>query len=227
MGVFFFLPLTLIQVHGYSATAAGAASLPFVLIMSVLSRWSGGLVDRFGARPPLILGPLVAAVGLALFALPGTDGPYWTTFFPAMAVLGLGMAIAVPPLTTTVMNAVDVRHVGIASGINNAVSRTAGLLAIALLGLVVLHVFDRELERRMNATTLGADVRAGMRAERIKLGGMEPPATASPAERVAVRAAVAESFVAAFRRMALLGAGLAATSALAAALFVGAPRTTP
>jgi len=219
-GAFFFLPLDLIQAQRYSATAAGAASLPFVLVLFLLSRWSGGLVDRFGARLPLIVGPVIAAGGFALLALPGIGGSYWGTFFPAMVVLGLGMAVSVAPLTTAVMNAVEVRHAGIASGINNAVARAAGLLAIAVLSVLVLHVFNRELDRRLSGMSLSPALVAALDAERVKLGGAEAPREARAADRVAIQRVIAEAFVAAFRWMALVAAGLALASALTATVMM-------
>jgi EmrB/QacA subfamily drug resistance transporter len=136
-GSLYFVPFVLINVHHYTPTEAGAALLPFVIIMAAASRWSGGLVARIGARKPLILGAILTTFGFLAFALPGTDGSYWTTFLPAATILGCGGALFVAPLTTTVMNSVPVEHSGVASGINNAVARTAGLIGVAVLGVIV------------------------------------------------------------------------------------------
>ena len=144
-GGLYYLPLNLIQVQGYGAAAAGAAMLPFIAIMFVLSGWAGTLVDSVGPKLPLVGGPLLAGAGFLLFTVPSIGGSYWSTFFPAVCVLGLGMAITVAPLTTTVMNSVGADRAGVASGVNNAVSRTAGLIAIAVFGIVMAGAFSREL----------------------------------------------------------------------------------
>ena len=220
--VLFLLPLDLIQVQGYSATAAGAATLPLVLILFLLSRWSGGLLDRFGARLPLVVGPVIAAGGFALLARPGVGGGYWATFFPAMVVLGLGMAVTVAPLTTTVMNAVDVSHAGIASGVNNAVSRASGLIAIAVMSVPLLHVFNTELEHRLTELGLRAELVAQVQAQRTMLASAEAPSSASASERLAIDQAIAEAFVSGFRFVALAAAALALVSAVTAALTIDA-----
>jgi len=224
-GTLFFLPFNLIQVQGYSATAAGAAFLPFVLIMFSLSRWAGGLVDRYGAKRPLVVGPVIAAGGYLLFALPGVGGSYWATFFPAVVVLGLGMATSVAPLTTAVMGSVARRHTGVASGVNNALSRTAGLLAIAVLGIFVLLTFNANLDEHLAKMELPAQVRVQIDAQRTRLAGAQVPSGLSAQTRAALEQAINRSFVAGFRLIMFINAGLALASALVAALLVeGRPK---
>jgi len=218
--VMFLLPMDLIQVHGYSATAAGAATLPFIVIMFLLSRWSGGLIDRFGARRPLVAGPLVVGAGFVLLALTGTGGRYGSTFLPAMVVMGLGMALTVAPLTTTVMNAVEVTHAGLASGVNNAVSRAAGLLALAVISTPLLAVFGHQLERRLAGTGVRAETVAAVRSQRMMLAGLKPPATATASEREAIGRASRDAFVAAFRFVTWTAAALALAGAAVAALTI-------
>jgi EmrB/QacA subfamily drug resistance transporter len=223
-GTLFFLPLNLIQVQHYSPTAAGAALLPFIVIMSLLSRWSGGLITTYGPKLPLIIGPLIAATGYALFILPGVGGRYWTNFFPSILFLGLGMAISVAPLTTTVMNSVSRNRAGIASGVNNAVARTAGLLAVAILGIVMLHVFSDRLDQRLVERKLSASVSRSLQSQRTKLAAIVPPENQDLATKQAIRRAIDESFVSGFRAVMLIGAALAVASAATALLFVGAPK---
>ncbi|MGD9536785.1 MAG: MFS transporter [Alphaproteobacteria bacterium] len=223
-GALFFLPFNLIQIQGYSATLAGATFLPFTLIMGVLSRWSGALVDRFGARWLLIIGPIISAAGIALFALPGIGGSYWATYFPAMAVLGLGMAVSVSPLTTTVMNAVGKRHAGVASGINNAVSRIAGTLAIAILGVLAVGVFGAAFDARIAALGLSAEQRGALIAQVAGLAEIVLPDTLGQADRAALGDAVGESFIQSFRAVMLVCAALALLGALCAALTIRARR---
>jgi EmrB/QacA subfamily drug resistance transporter len=223
-GALFFFPLNLIQVQGYSATAAGAALLPFILLMFLLSRWSGGLVHRYGAKLPLTVGPAITAIGFALFAVPGVGGSYWTTFFPAVVVLGLGMAISVAPLTTVVMGAVAVSHAGLASGINNAVSRVAGLLAIAVMGIFVLNTFNSSLDSHLSRLELPPQVQQALNEQRAKMAGAEVPAGVSGEVGVELKQAIAESFVASFRVAAFIAAGLALASALTASLMIEGKR---
>ena len=216
----FFLPFNLIQVQGYSATAAGATFVPFVIIMFLLSRWAGGLVTRFGAKLPLVVGPIITACGFILYSLPSIGGSFWTTYFPAIVVVGLGMTVTVSPLTTTVMGAVASSHAGIASGINNAVSRMAGLLAIAVFGIVVLAVFSASLDQQLTALHLAPGVQQAIEAQRIKLASIDIPTNLSAPVQAQLKNAIGLSFVSAFRVVAYLCAALALVSALSAALLV-------
>ena len=219
-GALFFLPFNLIQVQHYSPTAAGAALGPFPILMFLLSRWSGGLVDRYGARLPLIIGPTLAAVGLGLMTVPGIGGSYWTTFFPAVIVLGLGMAICVAPLTTTVMDAVEVRYAGAASGINNAVSRVAGLLAIAGLGIVVSTTFNASLNQRLAPLNLSLQAQQFLNAQRINLAAAGVPPGLSSNVSAALQEAISRSFLDGFRCVMGIAAGLAISSAVIAAFML-------
>jgi EmrB/QacA subfamily drug resistance transporter len=213
----FLTPLNLIQVQHYTATAAGAALLPFPVIMFSLSRWSGGLVARVGSRLPLTVGPVISAIGLALYARPGIGGSYWTTFFPAVVVLAFGMAITVAPLTTTVMGAVDRDRAGVASGINNAVSRVAGLLAIAVFGVLLARTFESHVRRPLDALGVPPAARSAIDRELRKIAGADVTQIPGvpPEERCTIRAIVDEGFVFSFRLVILSCAGLA----LAAAAF--------
>lgn len=219
-GSLFFLPLNLIQVQGYSATSAGAAFLPLITIMFVLSRWTGGLADRVGAKLPLVVGPTVAAAGFALFALPGIDPNYWETFFPAICVLGVGMSITVAPLTTTVMNAVAGDLVGTASGVNNAVSRAAGLLAIAVFGIVLIRGFDTTLGPALGRLNLSDGMLSSVMAQRQKLAGIVIPANMPSNDALALRQAIGMSFVTGFRWVMGISASLALISAISAWWFI-------
>jgi MFS family permease len=214
-GVLFFLPLDLIQVQHYTATEAGAALLPLILIVFLLSRWSGGLIVKYGARLPLMVGPLIAGVGFGLFTRGAAGGSYWAGVFPAVIVLGLGLAVSVAPLTTTVMSSIDQSRAGVASGINNAVSRVAGLLAIAALGLVFASSFNGRLERGLDGLGLSAAERYGVEAQRGRLA-------AATSDDARVQRLIRESFVGAYRVVLWIAAGLSVASALSAAALIEA-----
>lgn len=218
-GAMFFIPFNLIQVQGYSATAAGAALLPFVALLSTMSRWAGALASKIGPRLLLGCGPLVAAVGFLLLARPGVGGSYWTTFFPGILGLGAGMGLTVAPLTASVMGAVDPRHAGVASGINNAVARTAGLLAIAALGVLLSARFNQVLDAALAPLSLPANVAQAVDAQRVRLGGADFAGFAT-ALRAPLHAAFATAYVAAFRGVMVASAALAAAAGAAGLVVV-------
>lgn len=219
-GGLFFVPLNLIQVQGYSATAAGAALLPFILLVFLLSRWAGGLVDSYGQRTPLIVGPIISGIGYALFAVPSVGGSYWLTFFPGAFVLGLGMAVSVAPLTTTVMSSVQSSFAGTASGINNAASRVASLLAIALFGVIMTPVFNASLDRALAQAKLPQAVVQAIESQRDRLAAIELPPQIDAASRLVANEAIANAFVSGFRWIMVISAFCCLLSAVAAWLMI-------
>lgn len=208
-GVLFFFPLDLIQVQGYTATQAGAALLPFILLMFLLSRWAGGLIKQFGSRLPLVVGPAIAAVGFALFLRSGIGDSYWVSFFPATVALGLGMAVSVAPLTTVVMNSVTEDHVGAASGINNAISRIAGLLAIAILGFVMTISFNQNLMKGLKTYSIPIAIQHEIINQRSQLADIKT--NNQYAQRL-----VQESFVVGYKAVLWISIALALASSLSA-----------
>jgi EmrB/QacA subfamily drug resistance transporter len=215
-GTLFFLPLNLVQVRGYSATQAGLALLPLIAIISLLSRWVGGLMNRTGARGLMVAGAAIAAAGYGLFAVPGVAGTYWTTYFPALTVLGIGMALCVAPLTTVAMDAAPSERAGIASGVNNAISRVASLLAIACLGALFVWWFRHVLATRLDAMHLDTTLHRAVESETGSLAAMKIPPGADPATAAALKQAISHAFISSFRLVSLMSAGLALLSALTA-----------
>lgn len=214
--ILYFLPFNLIQVQGFTATQTGAANLPFVLIMFLLSRWSGSLYDRFGARLPLTIGPLLAASGFLLLGyLPGVHTRYWTRFFPGIAVVAIGMAICVPALTTAVLAAAPATRSGVVSGVNNAVARLGTLLAVAVMTLFVFFSYERFLEAALGHLALSPEIKGQLIAQSRSLAGPKIP-SADPSVKFILTQAVAESYLRSFREVTLLAAMLTVSGAFIA-----------
>jgi EmrB/QacA subfamily drug resistance transporter len=218
-GALFFVPFLLIQVHGYSATATGAMFLPFALILGILSRRAGALADRVGARVPLIVGPAIVALGFVLLALATPNPQYWALLAP-MTVLGVGMAVTVAPLTTTVVNAVPARQTGVASGINNAVASVASLLMIAVLGTIALGALNQSLDTRLENTRPSSDVKVVV--DQARGGFVIPtmPRHFAASQRKLASEIITSSFVDSIRLVMLIAAALSLAAALSAALTI-------
>jgi EmrB/QacA subfamily drug resistance transporter len=222
-GSLYFFPFVLIDVQKYTPTAAGAAGLPFVLLVFLLSRWSGGLIGRLGARVPLVIGGAVAGVAFLLYSLPGIGGAYWTTYFGAVCTLGVGAAFFVAPLTTTVFDSSDPSQSGIASAVNNAISRAAGLLAIALFGIILSAVFDRGFDAGLAAHHVASTTITVLGHERDRLTpGIVPPDVPAP-DRAAVELALANGYLVGYRAVMYASAAISFAAAIIALAFL--PRT--
>lgn len=222
-GALFFLPFNLIQVRHASPTEAGAALVPLVVLISAMSRWSGKRAAHGAARTLLIAGPMLTGAGFVLLAVCTAGTSYWTAFFPGIVAMGVGMGLTVAPLTATVMGAVSPNHLGIASGVNNAVARAAGLLAVAGLGLVLIAQFDHRLDARLAHLGLEPQAAQVVAAQRSKLGAANLSAVRDPAARRAAGEAIDAAYLSGFRALMWVCAVLAWLSALAAWRSLGSP----
>jgi MFS family permease len=221
-GVLFFLPFALIQVRGYPATLAGATFLPFTIIMAGLSRWAGGLLDRFGARLPLVVGPAISALGIGLMASMVASGAYWEFLIP-IVILGFGMVISVAPLTTTVINSVSANQTGIASGINNAVASVANLFAVAILGAVALGILNHTLDRYVQSAVLSPGVREAIQAAHGSFVVAPALSNIQGADRLAAETVIKGSLAESIQSVMLIATALAISAAAAGTLL---PRST-
>lgn len=216
LGMLYFLPFNLIQVQGYTATEAGAAFLPFTLILGFGSTFAGGMIRKFNPRMILTLGPLVAAVGFAALALPGTHASYVWGFLPGIVIIGAGMTLSVAPLTTVVLSAVPERHTGAASGANNTAARLGGVLAVAVLTTVAVRFFAGSLASQLYAAHVPATLVEQLLGGASRLAELGPPSGAPQAVAISVNDAVALAYVKTFRVLTLVCGALAATSGLIA-----------
>ena len=221
--VLFFLPLSLIQVQGYSAAAVGLALLPMTALMVGLSFVMSRVIDRYGPRLPLIFGPILISLSFVMLAaLQPENGQdtYWTTLFPAVCLFGAGMGVTLAPLTTAVMASVDEHHAGMASGLNNTVSRSAQVLAIAVMGGIALVLFKQTLLSDPIVTALPDDARALLSAESAKLAETSLPAALSPLDRAYLQDLIRQAFSGTINVIMWIAAGLSLLSGLLAAFLI-------
>jgi hypothetical protein len=193
--LFFFLVLFLQQIGGYTPLQSGLATLPVTVVMFVMSRRFGALADRLGPRMFMGGGPLLAACGLLLFQRVGLKVGYLSEVLPALLVFAVGLSMTVAPLTAAVLAGAGAEQAGIASGVNNAIARVAGLLGTAALGAIVAASFGSTLESRLSGTALGASARAAVeQAKRLPLGRPDvhglPPAQGRALARAAEQASL-------------------------------------
>jgi MFS family permease len=217
-----------VQAQGYSQLDSGLTFLPFTILMITITRFAGALADKHGPRLFLIFGPAISGLGMVMLSFVGaTHGPrdYWTTFLPGLIVFGLGMSFTVAPLTTTVMNAVEDRYTGVASGINNALSRVAGVFANAIFGAIAVLLFNGMLERHLTASPLPQYTKQAVIAQSAELGNAKPPPDLPTNEKQAVAAIYRTGFIQSYQRIMQIAAVLAFTGSLMGVIFVKKPGT--
>jgi len=223
----FFLPVYLQQVAGYRPIAAGLALVPVTVVMFALSRRFGALADRLGPRLFMSVGPLVAGAGLLLLLRAGRDAPYLGTVLPSMALFAIGLSITVAPLTAAVLAGVDEEHAGVASGVNNAVARVAGLLAIGAVGALVASQFGSTLDNRLAGVPLDQKGAAAVHRARSRPLTTDAARGLPGQERVTVSRALEGASVDAFRAGIVAAALLTMLGGVVSALGVENPRRAP
>jgi EmrB/QacA subfamily drug resistance transporter len=221
-GVIFFLVLNLQQVQGYSPVAAGLGLLPPIVLITFFSGPAGALADKIGPRLQMILGPAIVAVGMALLAISGTDTSYLRDILPGLALFGIGMALTIAPLTKSALS-VEARFSGSASGVNNAVSRVAALMAVAVLGAVVITTFTTHLDDTLGASSITQAEQGQIISQSGKLGAIIIPDAFDETTREVARSAVRESFVYGFRWAMAISAALALAGAVVSFLTIYGP----
>lgn len=220
-GATFFVPFNLIQVQKYTPVQAGAAFMPMLIILFLLSRWSGSIVDNYGAKKPLTLGPLISGFGYLIIAFTDlSKSNYWYGLFPSIVVLGLGMTITIAPLTTAVMNSLSVSYSGLASGINNSLGRVAGVIAIAVFGLILFNAFNYRLSEGLTNNNIPEQVVESINSQRTRLSAIELDNDLDSKTRNITEGLINESYLSSFRLIMILTALLALTSGVVGAATI-------
>ncbi|MFD0750316.1 MFS transporter [Mucilaginibacter calamicampi] len=218
-----FMSLNLVQVQGYSQLQSGLTFLPFTVLMVTIARYAGSLADKYGPKWFLIIGPAIAGAGLFLLSLIGkTNGPsdYWTTFFPGVFVLGLGMSLTVAPLTAAVMSSVSDHFSGTASGVNNAMTRISGVFANAIFGALAVLFFTSTLTKQIEQVSLSPQQKEQVIKQAGDLGDAKVPANIPSAQKKVIAAYYNDSFVNAYAGIMRISAGLGFLGSLMAMAFI-------
>ncbi len=211
-GIMLFLSLNIIQIQGYSQLQAGLTFLPFSFVMVIAARKMGSLTSKYGARRFLVIGPALTGTGMVFLSFIGqTNGPsdYWTTYFPPFLLFAVGIAITVVPLTTAVMSSVDDSKSGIASGINNSVTRISGTFMNAILGAVVIVLFSNYVLEGLGLSSISDATKQLILEEATNLGEASAPSSLTDSIKKTVNKVYQSSFISVYKWVGLLSAGLA------------------